>query len=567
MEYPAPFQNLYTAEGEALSGTPWEDYPRPQLRRKDWLCLNGDWDFSCESGTGTIRVPFCPESLLSGFLGRLRYGETLRYSRRFTLPAGWINRRVLLHFGAVSRVCEVFLNGKRLGSHDNAYLPFSFDASEALLPGENLLELSVVNDLSPRSPIGKQREKRGGMWYTPVSGVWQTVWLEPVPETYIRKLTIRADASGAEIAAEGVDTGELVCEGRRYPLENGRVRVEPPEKRLWTPETPYLYEFTLRSGEDEAQSYFALRSLTVETAGGIPRLCLNGAPYFFHGLLDQGYFSDGLYTPAAPQLYEQDIRRMKALGFNMLRKHIKIEPERFYYDCDRLGMAVFQDMVCCGGYRFFRDTLLPTLGVQALRDERLNPDPALRQSFLEAMRETAETLGGHPCVCAWTIFNEGWGQFEADAAYDALRSVDDSRFIDAASGWFRQKKSDVESLHVYFGKLRLGKDRGRPQFLSEFGGYVWKSPEHSFNPKKTYGYKIFRRREDFASALRSVYLEELVPLTAQGLCAAVYTQVSDVEDETNGLLSYDRKLCKLAPEELSGISEALQSAVKGEVKP
>ena len=173
MEYPAPFQNLYTAEGEALSGTPWEDYPRPQLRRKDWLCLNGDWDFSCESGTGTIRVPFCPESLLSGFLGRLRYGETLRYSRRFTLPAGWINRRVLLHFGAVSRVCEVFLNGKRLGSHDNAYLPFSFDASEALLPGENLLELSVVNDLSPRSPIGKQREKRGGMWYTPVSGVWQ----------------------------------------------------------------------------------------------------------------------------------------------------------------------------------------------------------------------------------------------------------------------------------------------------------------------------------------------------------------------------------------------------------
>ena len=565
MEYPAPFQNLYTEAGEALTGTPWEAYPRPQLRRKDWLCLNGDWDFETEGGAKCrIRVPFCPESLLGGFSGALRYGETLRYSRRFTVPEGWRGRRVLLHFGAVSRVCAVSLNGKRLGSHDNAWLPFSFDVTEALVSGENRLEVSAVNDLSPRSPWGKQREKRGGMWYTPVSGIWQTVWLEPVPEKHVEKLAITVDLRGATIEAAGAETGTIRCEGKTYPLENGRARVEPDSPRLWTPETPQLYEFSLKSGEDEVQSYFALRSLTVETVGGLPRLCLNGAPYFFHGLLDQGYFSDGLYTPAAPELYEQDILRMKALGFNMLRKHIKIEPERFYYDCDRLGMLVWQDMVNCGEYRFLRDTLLPTLGIQRLDDRKLNPDPAAREAFLSAMEETARLLGNHPCVCGWTIFNEGWGQFEADAAWEKLRALDGSRFIDATSGWFSREKSDVESLHIYFGRLRLGKRRDRPQLLSEFGGYVFKLPEHSFNTKKTYGYKIFRTREAFAEALRKTYLEQLVPLAREGLCGAVWTQVSDVEDETNGLLTYDRRVCKLAPEETTDIAAALQAAVKGE---
>ncbi len=564
MEYPAPFQNLYTEAGEALTGTPWEAYPRPQLRRKDWLCLNGDWAFETErGGWGAIRVPFCPESLLGGYTGTLRYGETLRYSRRFSLPEGWRGKRILLHFGAVSRVCEVKVNGKAVCRHENAYLPFSADVTDALAPaGENLLELTAVNDLSPRSPWGKQREKRGGMWYTPVSGIWQTVWLEPVPESHVRSLSITVDLRGAEIFTEGVETGEIVCEGKTYPLENGHARIEPESPRLWTPETPQLYAFTLRSGADEVESYFALRSFTAETVGGIPRLCLNGAPYFFHGLLDQGYFSDGLYTPAVPALYEQDILRMKALGFNMLRKHIKIEPEQFYYDCDRLGMLVFQDMVSCGEYRFFRDTLLPTLGLQRLPDRRLNPDPAARRAFLSSMEETVRLLGNHPCVCAWTIFNEGWGQFEADAAYNRLRALDGSRFIDAASGWFRQKKSDVESLHIYFGKLRLGRRRDRPQLLSEFGGYVFKLPAHSFNTQKTYGYRIFRSREAFAEALRRVYLEKLVPLAEHGLCGAVYTQVSDVEDETNGLLTYDRRVCKVSSEELAEISSALQEAVR-----
>ncbi len=321
----------------------------------------------------------------------------------------------------------------------------------------------------------------------------------------------------------------------------------------------------MESGDDRAESYFALRTLTAERIGGVPRLCLNGEPYFFHALLDQGYWSDGLYTPPDPDGYARDITAMKALGFNTLRKHIKVEPERFYYDCDRLGMLVFQDMVNCGTYSFLRDTVLPTLGVTKLRDDKLQRDGAVRANFLESMTETVRLLSSHPCVALWTIFNEGWGQFCADAAFDALRALDGSRFIDSTSGWFRQTKSDVDSLHIYFKKLRLGKE-DRPQLLSEFGGYVYKLPEHSFNPGRTYGYRLCRSRADFVRDLRALYEKEVLPLARQGLCGAVYTQLSDVEDETNGLLTFDRAVSKVAPEELADLAPRLQSAVRGEAE-
>ena len=308
------------------------------------------------------------------------------------------------------------------------------------------------------------------------------------------------------------------------------------------------------------ESYFALRSLSTETVAGIPRLCLNGRPYFFHGLLDQGYWSDGLYTPASPACFEQDILAMKALGFNTLRKHIKIEPELFYYACDRLGMIVFQDMVNNGAYRFARDTLLPTLRLQHINDRLLNRDPETRQTFLQSMEDTVRLLGNHPCVCLWTIFNEGWGQFCADEAYERLKALDPSRFVDATSGWFRQRKSDVESLHIYFTRLKLVRSR-KPQLISEYGGYVWKDPAHSFNRDKTYGYRICQSREDFVKDLRALLREQLLPLIPKGLSGAVYTQVSDVEDETNGLFTFDRERLKLAPEELRDLSAALREAV------
>ena len=555
-------RRLYTREGRSLSAVPWERYPRPQMVRADWLCLNGEWELRFGDMSARIRVPFCPESLLSGVEHAPAVGERMVYRRTFTVPAGWAGKRVLLHFGAVSREAAVSVNGRAVCRHDNGYLPFSADVTDALREGENELTVAVTNDLSPKYPLGKQSRKRGGMWYTPCSGIWQTVWLEPVPELYVRALHLRCGANFCELEAEGVSDGVVTLDGRDWPLVGGRARIEPETVRLWSPEDPYLYRFTLRSGEDEVESYFALRTLEVKNLGGVQRLCLNAKPYFFNALLDQGYWSDGLYTPAVPELYEKDILSMKALGFNTLRKHIKIEPEQFYYDCDRLGMLVFQDMVNNGVYRFLRDTILPTLRFGKLSDRKLNPDPETRAVFLDAMERTVGALGNHPCICLWTIFNEGWGQFCADEAYERLKALDPGRFIDATSGWFHQSKSDVDSLHIYFGRLHLG-SQPLPQLLSEFGGYVWKDPEHSFNLRKTYGYRIYPTREKLVAALRRLYGEALPPLVRKGLCGAVYTQLSDVEDETNGLFTFDRELLKVKPEELRDLAEKLQEAVEG----
>ena len=359
--------------------------------------------------------------------------------------------------------------------------------------------------------------------------------------------------------ADGVDgTGA----GQVCPRTGGSgfLTVDHPE--FWSPENPHLYSFSVFSGDDCVEGYFALRTLTTETVNGIPRLCLNGKPYFFNALLDQGYWSDGLYTPATPDGFEADILAMKSLGFNTLRKHIKIEPEVFYYACDRLGMIVFQDMVNNGGYHYILETVLPTLHFQKRNDRHMTRDPETRKNFLAAMEETARLLNNHPCICLWTIFNEGWGQFCADEAYSRLKAIDPERFIDSTSGWFHQKKSDVDSLHIYFEDLHLGK-KPLPQLLSEYGGYVYKIPEHSFNIEKTYGYRKYETREEFVAALRETYQNALLPLAAKGLCGAVYTQVSDVEDETNGLLTYDRAELKIRPEELRDLAQALQDSMSG----
>ena len=553
---------LYTTAGEALTGIPWNAYPRPQMIRKDWLCLNGKWGFRYGEARAEINVPFCPESLLSGLNLRMEYGREMTYSRSFILPEEWRGRRILLHFGGVSRKAEVRINGKKAAAHGESYLRFSADITELVRDAENEIAVTAVNDLSHRHMWGKQKEKRGGMWYTPVSGIWQTVWLEPVPDRYIRNLTIQTDGNTAEITAEGAENGFVELNGTRYPMEGGKARITVPDPVYWCPENPHLYRFTAQTEMDRVDSYFALRTLSIERVNGKPRLCLNGKPYFFHGLLDQGYWSDGLYTPASPEGYADDIRAMKALGFNMLRKHIKIEPEQFYYECDRLGMAVFQDMVNCGEYRYLRDTVLPAAGIGLhRRDCRLNRNAETRKNFLNTMEATVRQLRNHPCICLWTIFNEGWGQFHADEAYTRLKTLDGSRFIDSTSGWFAQRLSDVESLHIYFRPLRTGK-QDRPQFLSEFGGWSLKDPDHSFNTEKTYGYRKYKDRDSFVRDLRELYLGQVLPLIPRGLCAAVYTQVSDVEDETNGLLTFDRKAAKVTPEEFRGVSGRLLEAIR-----
>ena len=561
------FQDLFTKEGKTLQGIPWEVYPRPQMTRREWQCLNGWWDLSVlRNGKsvfeGKIQVPFCAESLLSGAGQHPEKNDVLLYRRILSVPVSWQGKHILLHFGAVSRETKVLLNGREVCRHENGYLPFTADITGFLTGEENTLEVQVSNDLSAKYPWGKQSRKRGGMWYTPCSGIWQTVWMEPVPDRYIRALRIHTAGDTVDILADGIQSGKVLFNGKEYPLTGGSARLTVDHPEFWSPENPHLYSFSVFSGDDCVEGYFALRTLTTETVNGIPRLCLNGKPYFFNALLDQGYWSDGLYTPATPDGFEADILAMKSLGFNTLRKHIKIEPEVFYYACDRLGMIVFQDMVNNGGYHYILETVLPTLHFQKRNDRHMTRDPETRKNFLAAMEETARLLNNHPCICLWTIFNEGWGQFCADEAYSRLKAIDPERFVDSTSGWFHQKKSDVDSLHIYFEDLHLGK-KPLPQLLSEYGGYVYKIPEHSFNIEKTYGYRKYETREEFVAALRETYQNALLPLAAKGLCGAVYTQVSDVEDETNGLLTYDRAELKIRPEELRDLAQALQDSMSG----
>ena len=555
-------ETLMTLQGEALlhsDETPWNIYPRPQMKRDSFLNLNGLWDFAVGDGDydRQIRVPFCPECLLSGIDEHFPEGAALRYRRRFALPEGFQKGRVLLHIGAADQKAEVFLNNVRIGKHTGGYESFTLDITGALWE-ENELVILCTDDLRDKTqPYGKQVMKRGGMWYTPVSGIWQTVWLESVPERYIEKLHIENKGYSVTVSVEPALEGKVIVpELGEFVLENGAVTITPECPKLWSPEAPHLYDFTVECGEDKVDSYFAIRSLEIKEVDGYQRLCLNGKPYFFHGLLDQGYWPDGLFTPAAPELYAEDILAMKRLGFNTLRKHIKVEPEEFYYQCDKLGMVVFQDMVNNGAYNFFRDTALPTVGLQKLPDKLLHRDPATRREFLRQMEATVNQLKNHPSICYWTIFNEGWGQFDSDAVCDHFRKLDDTRFIDTTSGWFRRENTDVDSRHVYFRPVKLTAG-DKPLVLSEFGGYTCKPEGHVYNTEETYGYGKFENIEEFADAVEKLYLNEIVPAFTKGLCAAIYTQVSDIEDETNGILTYDRKVCKLDEKRMAVIAEAL----------
>ena len=559
--------DLMTTAGENLKGIPWTVYPRPQMKRDSYLNLNGAWDFSANyEKMGQIRVPFCPESQLSCIGKHFDEGSVLCYTRTFCLEDGFNKGRVILHIGAADQRADVYLNGKPVGIHEGGYEAFSFDITN-LLQKENHLQICCFDDLTKQSyPYGKQvlPKKRGGMWYTPVSGIWQSVWLESVPETYIEKLHIENRGYGVKISVEPALCGTVtVAELGSFELVNGSVTITPENPKLWSPENPYLYDFAVEAGEDRVESYFAIRALEVKKVGAYPRLCLNGKPYFFHGLLDQGYWPDGLFTPAAPECYADDIRMMKKLGFNTLRKHIKVEAEEFYYQCDKLGMIVWQDMVNNSDYNFLRDTALPTVGIQKLQDQNLHRNEQSRRRFLEGMEATVRQLRNHPCICYWTIFNEAWGQFDSDRVYEQFKTLDDTRFIDSTSGWFRREKSDVDSRHVYFRKVNLRGDGVKPLVLSEFGGKTYKAEGHIFNPDKSYGYGGCETREALNDAVVKLYQEEIVPCVKNGLCAAIYTQVSDVEDEINGLLTYDRKVEKLDAPRMLDVAAALQQAVEG----
>ena len=555
------------------------EYPRPQMRRDSYLNLNGRWEYAITDSDelprrwdGTILVPFSPESALSGVGRSLQPGQTLWYRREVIVPQGFIptDGRLLLHFGAVDQEAAVYWNGRLLGRHMGGYNAFTLDATDALGP-RNSLVVRVHDDTDASfHSRGKQKTRRGGIWYTPQSGIWQTVWMEAVPRHYIESLRIVPlfDQSAVEVMVRC--SQPLQCEatvdGRTVPFTSGEpARIPMPDFRAWSPEDPYLYDLSVTLGEDRVESYFGMRKMEVRAdRGGVKRLFLNGEPYFQSGLLDQGYWPDGLYTAPSDEALIYDIQTAKAMGFNLLRKHIKVEPMRWYYHCDRLGMLVWQDMPSGGGkYRFSTITLPLVTGIHR-RDNHYRAFARAssqgRGEYIDELEEMVGQLFNAPSVVLWVPFNEGWGQFDSTLVMERLRALDPTRPVDPASGWHDQGAGELRSLHVYFKPFRFRRDRrGRALALSEFGGYNLRVDGHCFN-QKDYGY---RRLPDAAALWRDfsrLYEREVLPAVPRGLCASVYTQLSDVEDELNGLMTYDRRVVKLDADEVRELNERLKEA-------
>jgi len=562
--------------------TPLSEYPRPQFRRDSYLCLNGEWEFQKRKEDGQvcdeyrpILVPFSPESYLSGVGGGFTLGddERLWYRKRFALPAEAKGKIALLHFGAVDQRCEVFINGNSVGRHEGGYVPFTLDVTSALVEGENELSLECTDDTEKSALTrGKQSSQVGTIWYTKQSGIWQTVWMEFVPESRVRDFTVKTDAATKTVSMIVDCDGEVtltVYDGEKELIKKtfqGRTEVQA-DFTLWSPETPKLYDFTLECGEDKIYSYFGVRTFSTETdKRGRKRLCLNGKPCFMSGVLDQGYWPDGLLTPPSNQAMYDELKLLKAMGFNMVRKHIKLEPMLWYRYCDELGLIVWQDFVNGGGeYSWSHIALFPFLGFKHKDSDYKyfsRENAGGRYEFIESARATVEALKNAPCVGAWVPFNEGWGQFDSQKMTDLLRAWDDTRWIDSCSGWHDQgkDKTTMRSMHTYYTPLRAPRDP-RPVVLSEFGGYSKKTDGHVYSDKE-FGYKIFKTDEALHSALKKLYRKKLKPLIKKGLCASVYTQVSDVEEEINGLVTYDRKVVKVPVELMKGLNDELMQEMQ-----
>ena len=565
---------MLTPWGEALDREhPLPEYPRPQLRRNSYLNLNGIWEYAITKTAekpaamqGEIVVPFSPETPLSGVGHILQPDEYLWYRRSVTLPEGFFRGgRLLLHFGAVDQCCTVWVNGQEAGSHTGGYLPFALDVTELIEGDAFTLELRVTDPTDTGSlSRGKQRLKNTGIWYTPQSGIWQTVWMECVPENYLRSLRItpKPEENAVHIRLEADDPamaavticrdGGIIAEGQTDENGESTLTIPAEELRLWSPENPFLYDAAITlAGGDKVESYFGMRAFGIgKDEKGLPRLLLNGKPYFQNGLLDQGYWSDGYYTAPSDEALIHDIAEMKRLGFNMLRKHIKVEPLRWYYHCDRLGMLVWQDMMNGGeSYSPLSIYVFSNLGLR-VKDDRYRyfsrSDEAGRTHYYEELGQMIDLLYNTVSLALWVPVNEGWGQFDALKAAAFIRKRDDTRPIDHASGWYDQGGGDIKSIHWYFRPYhhKQPSKEQRPICLTEYGGYNCAVPGHCWGEGAEFGYKKISDPAEFNRAFQKLIEEQIIPAKERGLAAAVYTQVSDVEGERNGLLTYDRKVCK-----------------------
>ena len=567
---------------------PFPEYPRPQFERSTWQNLNGKYEYAIQGaeeqqmGTpaGTVLVPFAIECELSGVEKTLKASERLWYRRKFTIDDDIKSDRLILNFGAVDWQCKVFVNGINVGTHTGGYCGFSFDITKHVFTDkENDLTVEVYDPTDDGwQQRGKQTHKSHGFWYTATSGIWQTVWLEGVRSSHLRGVRLLPDIDeGCVSIIPDIENGDgtvltavISKDGKTVAsstVDGGGSCVSIPSPELWSPEQPNLYDIELtltRDGEklDLVKTYVGMRKFSIENdADGCPRLCLNNKPYFQKGLLDQGYWSDGGLTPPTDEAMIYDISKMKDLGFNMLRKHIKAEPLRWYYHCDRLGMLVWQDMISGGKYiGSLLAGVLPNLNI-TVKDNKYKAfsreNPKWRENYKAELNSLVDMLYNSVSICCWVPFNEGWGQFDAKEIGDSLKQKDPSRFVDHASGWYDQNGVDFKSMHRYILPVTAPRADGRPFVLSEYGGYSMIVDGHVWNKEKSFGYIMFKSKDKLTAAYKKLLEKQIIPLIPKGLCATVYTQVSDVEFEVNGMLTYDRQLVKLDEDTVKALNERL----------
>ena len=567
--FQGPLTTRWAAEVSPSNAHP--EYPRPQLVRSDWLNLNGLWDFAITPKDATnaavqtqILVPFPVESALSGVMQRVTENDRMWYQRTFDLPRSWLGRRVLLHFGAVDFDATVWVNGKEVGWHRGGYDGFSVDITGAIkagVPNELLVSVWDPTDAGTQ-PRGKQVRKPGGIWYTPTSGIWQTVWLEPVDSAHFTRLKITPDIDNNSVVVRpmtptllGGYTVELsVREGfgsaakaEGKPGTDIRLHLDHP--KLWSPEHPHLYTLVARlklGGRtlDKVESYFGMRKISLgKDEKGFTRLMLNNQPYFQFGPLDQGFWPDGLYTAPTDEALRYDIEMTKKLGFNLARKHVKVEPDRWYYWCDKLGLLVWQDMP--SGDKYIRP-----------HEPDITRSPESASQFELELAALIEGRGDHPCIVMWVPYNEGWGQWDTARIVQSIKQRDPSRLVDDTSGWSDRGVGDVNDMHKYPGPGAPEPEQKRAIVLGEFGGLGLPLSGHTWQSEKNWGYRSYTN----ATALTSAYLDlvtKLRPLIGEkGLSAAVYTQTTDVEVEVNGLMTYDRALIKMDLERVAATNHA-----------
>ncbi len=585
---------LMTKWGKAVTpDNAWKEYPRPQLVRKNWQNLNGLWDYAIvkpgggppTKWDGKILVPYPIESALSGVGKRVSETEVLWYSRTFEIPAGWKGHRVLLHFGAVDWEATVLVNGKEVGSHKGGNDPFSFDITDALKPGPNELLVRVWDPTDTGAqPRGKQVRKPEGIWYTPVTGIWQTVWLEPVSAAHITGVVATPDIDKGEVMFRVMTAGDTKGLTAAVELHVGKATVvkfvvdgtvrfsaadvkaaakfEELKKevadfdgfKLWTPDSPHLYTITVTLGDktpiDKADSYFAMRKISAaKDSAGVMRMMLNGKPVFQIGPLDQGWWPDGLLTPPSDAALRYDVEVLKKLGFNMLRKHIKIEPARFYRHCDELGMLVWQDM--------------PSGGIPS-RGQHIRPDAKVDATFTDAekkqfraeLKAMIDHLRFFPCIVVWVPFNEGWGQHDTNEILKWTKEYDPTRLVNGPSGWTDRGYGDMKDAHIYPGPGMFPVMPDRVSVLGEFGGLGLPLKGHLWKDTDNWGYRTFKTTDELRDNYR-LLMRRLHPLVGKGLSAAVYTQTTDVEVEVNGLITYDREVIKFDVAETAKWHKAL----------